>query len=476
LLRDAVRADAMILQLWQTHLGWQDASAVIAEARRVLGCLQSSTHAHRPVLVLSPERQAWLLLELASAEMWAGDLDSAAVHVDEALLSARASDHPGLLALGLGHRAVGELLKSNARGAADTAAEGLTHAQRTGSADRCFTDRSHITLAWASYLRLEFDQAFESLSRIDLDAPGQVDTTVSILSSVLHAALLLEQGRLDEAQRELADPVGAAAALPSYLDRALALTRWRCASARGDGDAAAAEVRVLTKLGFDGDADVLSALARAELGDVDAGLETLSRVLTAAGPTDQASLARAATARTALLLLNGDRNAAQIAVLDVLARTAPQELLFFLTIGLLAGRDFLDLLADETKRAGAHPFAARALRSLREYVANRPHAIAASSPEIARAERRVRSETVDRLQPKGIRNRAVVVNGVNVTLTEREIDVLEQLALGSSYHEIGLALFITENTVKTHLASLYRKLGVERRSAALRVARDLGLV
>ena len=40
--------------------------------------------------------------------------------------------------------------------------------------------------------------------------------------------------------------------------------------------------------------------------------------------------------------------------------------------------------------------------------------------------------------------------------------MLEQLALGSSYHEIGLALYITENTVKTHLASLYRKLGVER--------------
>jgi len=43
-------------------------------------------------------------------------------------------------------------------------------------------------------------------------------------------------------------------------------------------------------------------------------------------------------------------------------------------------------------------------------------------------------------------------------------------------HEIGLALYITENTVKTHLASLYRKLGVERKSAALRVARELGLL
>jgi DNA-binding NarL/FixJ family response regulator len=36
-------------------------------------------------------------------------------------------------------------------------------------------------------------------------------------------------------------------------------------------------------------------------------------------------------------------------------------------------------------------------------------------------------------------------------------------------------LYITENTVKTHLISLYRKLAVEKRSAALRVARGTGL-
>ena len=53
--------------------------------------------------------------------------------------------------------------------------------------------------------------------------------------------------------------------------------------------------------------------------------------------------------------------------------------------------------------------------------------------------------------------------------------MLDELALGSSYTEIANALFITENTVKTHLGSLYRKLGVVRRSAALRVARNAGL-
>jgi DNA-binding CsgD family transcriptional regulator len=68
------------------------------------------------------------------------------------------------------------------------------------------------------------------------------------------------------------------------------------------------------------------------------------------------------------------------------------------------------------------------------------------------------------------------VNGARIRLTAREADVLDQLALGSSYTEIAQALYITENTVKTHLMSLYRKLGVEKRSAALRVARTVGLI
>jgi DNA-binding CsgD family transcriptional regulator len=63
-----------------------------------------------------------------------------------------------------------------------------------------------------------------------------------------------------------------------------------------------------------------------------------------------------------------------------------------------------------------------------------------------------------------------------VKLTPREIEVLRELSLGGSYGDIARALFVTENTVKTHLTSIYRKLGVDRRADALQVARDLNLV
>ena len=61
-------------------------------------------------------------------------------------------------------------------------------------------------------------------------------------------------------------------------------------------------------------------------------------------------------------------------------------------------------------------------------------------------------------------------------LTDRELDVLRQVALGASNSDIAAALFITENTVKTHLAAVFRKLGVDRRSAAARVARERLLI
>jgi LuxR family maltose regulon positive regulatory protein len=61
-------------------------------------------------------------------------------------------------------------------------------------------------------------------------------------------------------------------------------------------------------------------------------------------------------------------------------------------------------------------------------------------------------------------------------LSAREQDVLERLAQMMSTQEIAADLFVSVNTVKTHLKSLYRKLGVNRRSDAARRGRDLQLL
>ncbi|MGW3313696.1 LuxR C-terminal-related transcriptional regulator [Streptomyces sp. NPDC001073] len=61
-------------------------------------------------------------------------------------------------------------------------------------------------------------------------------------------------------------------------------------------------------------------------------------------------------------------------------------------------------------------------------------------------------------------------------LSRREHDVLERLAAMMSTEEIAADLYVSVNTVKTHLKSVYRKLAVNRRNEAVRRARDLKLL
>lgn len=61
-------------------------------------------------------------------------------------------------------------------------------------------------------------------------------------------------------------------------------------------------------------------------------------------------------------------------------------------------------------------------------------------------------------------------------LTERELEVLRGVAHGERSKEIAFRLGITERTVKAHLASIYNRLGVDSRAAAIAVAAQKGIL
>ena len=61
-------------------------------------------------------------------------------------------------------------------------------------------------------------------------------------------------------------------------------------------------------------------------------------------------------------------------------------------------------------------------------------------------------------------------------LTDREMEVLHQLARGRSNKEIAAALDIGEETVKTHVGNVLSKLQVENRSQAIVQALKRGLI
>lgn len=68
-----------------------------------------------------------------------------------------------------------------------------------------------------------------------------------------------------------------------------------------------------------------------------------------------------------------------------------------------------------------------------------------------------------------------VFRNTHKTLTAREFDLLAQLEKGRTTAQISKALFISPATVKTHLASIYRKLEVTNRTAAVHVMHQQGL-
>jgi len=90
----------------------------------------------------------------------------------------------------------------------------------------------------------------------------------------------------------------------------------------------------------------------------------------------------------------------------------------------------------------------------------------------ARGETLLAPETMLRLLSQ-VDKPARSINEVT-TLTDREQQVLKAVALGERSKEVAFKLGITERTVKAHLASIYNKLGVDSRAAAIAIAAKRG--
>jgi predicted ATPase/DNA-binding CsgD family transcriptional regulator/Tfp pilus assembly protein PilF len=71
---------------------------------------------------------------------------------------------------------------------------------------------------------------------------------------------------------------------------------------------------------------------------------------------------------------------------------------------------------------------------------------------------------------------SVVIAGDEADLTPRELEVLRYMAAGYSNQEIAGCLFISLSTVKRHITNLHHKLGAKRRTQAISLAKELGLL
>ncbi len=63
-----------------------------------------------------------------------------------------------------------------------------------------------------------------------------------------------------------------------------------------------------------------------------------------------------------------------------------------------------------------------------------------------------------------------------LSITPRELEILDLIAQGLSNREIAEKLFVSENTVKTHSSRLFDKLSAKRRTQAVQIGKEFGLI
>jgi DNA-binding NarL/FixJ family response regulator len=129
----------------------------------------------------------------------------------------------------------------------------------------------------------------------------------------------------------------------------------------------------------------------------------------------------------------------------------------------------LDQYFYEALRAGATGFLLKT---------DRPDRIIDAVHVVARGDALLRPETTRRLVERFLTQpapNAAPPPGLD-DLTAREHEVLQQVARGLSNHEIAQTLFVSEGTVKTHVARVLAKLGLRDRIQAVVLAYEAGLV
>ncbi|MEY9964210.1 LuxR family maltose regulon positive regulatory protein [Streptacidiphilus sp. MAP12-16] len=383
-----------------------------------------------------PEIRAMMLAGLGSVELGAGRLDRADAGLTAAI---EACGQPGTeypLCDSLGSLALVDLLRGRLRLAEEHARGSLAVADRSALPPEHRAGLDHLVLAG---IAAEHDDLETARAQLDLatKSAGPFRTSVAVVEAAVIASRLATASGDSEEALEILHAVGsssASAQLPDWTLDELAIAESIAHLARADPDAA---LDVLDAVACDRREHAV-ARARALLakGRGDRALEVLAGL-----PADESASATS-LAQTCLLRAQAAAEGGR-----------PEEALRLLRRALGLGRP------EELRRVfiESGPWVTRLLRQ---------------DPLLAKAHAWLLDDA-----PANPRGRArEQLPAVVEPLTEREGEVLRQAAQMLSTDEIAAALYLSVNTVKTHLKSIYRKLCVTRRGEAVHRARDLGML
>ncbi|MGY1794018.1 LuxR C-terminal-related transcriptional regulator [Geodermatophilus sp. SYSU D00525] len=415
----------------------EDVRAAAADAEPLLADLRGAPEPRRAVLaaVLAAAGAAALLHTDASDDTL---LDA----VRGALTTATATDAaPRLRAHCLADLALLEALAGRLRHAADLVEDHEELAEQLRLPQNRRAAAAATAAAWTCLERHEPGEACRWLTRAE---ERQQDAAVTgPLQAVLHSRLRRARGKPDAADQALR-PVLDIVALPRWVREQVVAEAARIRLARRDGPGYR---RLLDRLPA---ASPRSALLRATAGALGLDEDPPESVATTSGPLLPVLAIEDAVVRACLRARVADTSGAVTVLERALRLAAPERL----------RRPFLDA-----------PPQLRPLLRTDPVLAAAGAWLSPTAPPVPPVPAPRRSVAAPDAPSAG--TPAPVVIGA---LSPREREVLRHLTEMLSTTEIAAAMFVSINTVRTHVRSILRKLGATRRNEAVRRARELGIL
>ena len=422
---------------------YQGRAAGRFEAVRGIALKLLAGHGSASLALSGRERRAVALLHLGIVETWAGTPRRARGALEDALALARHAGCRYLEFSALAALALVEALNGALRRSAELGHEAAAMAQRHGWLRLPASAAAHCALAICAYHQNTMARAGEYLDAADAAARGSRDRPVLTVANLTRALVALRFGDVERAERAVSRarqdvaewrvPVRLAGLL-SAVDADVLVAAGRGADALEAADEA-------RHFGW-GEAALVAAKLALSDGEPARALE-----LTADGLSGSTRMLRPSTAIELRALSavashqRGNDDVALELVEQALALAEPEG---YMSPFLAVGAPLRELLLRRIRAGTAH-------RSLAGQLGEALDSHSVGSPE---------QRTALLLEP----------------LSDRETAVLRYLPTALSKAEIASEMFVSVNTVKTHMKNIYRKLDVTDRSHAVRRARTLHLV
>jgi LuxR family transcriptional regulator, maltose regulon positive regulatory protein len=418
-----------------------DLDAVAEEAHRLLE-LADSPHVN-DVGVDDEGLRATALMDLGAAEMWSDQLEAANRHLEQALEEARRIGRPMLELQALSYLAILSLVSSRAIGE-HRAREAIELARAHGWEETASAAASaYVVLGSVALWRGQLAEAEGWLDRAELVLRRFAEPTTSMMLLVNRAMLEFARGRHEAAMT--------AARAAESIQRGFATRHILATTAQ------ARTLEVLVRLGetelvqraldamdeevrATGGMRFVQATLRLAHEDPEGAVAALESISAGASPIDNARWEiQALLLQARVEDARGDTGASSRALEQALELAEPDGLLLPFLL-----QPTPDLLERHSRLRSTHASLISEILNL--WSGHTPAA---------------RAEDAEPLEEQ---------------LSESELRVLRYLPTNLRGPEIAAELFVSQNTVRTHLRNAYAKLGVHSRTDAVKRARQLGLL